>query len=242
MHITTVRPSPVISRMRSSTACDDSGSRPDVGSSNSSRSGSCSTDRAQRETGLHPGRVAADLLVERLGDAEPLGRRGCDRSPSPPRAVELGGVGEVVAARQPVVERGLGRHDAAPAAHRFAVDARGRARTRAPSRSCGLERARDHADGGRLARAVRPEQHGDRSCRRRRSRGRPARACRRSCAARGRGAPRCRADPKREGRPSPARWSRGPSSLIGTTPTRVQGRLGLWSRSRCQDSTFGSSH
>ena len=42
----TVRPSPVISRIISSTAWLDSGSRPDVGSSNSSRSGSWRIERA----------------------------------------------------------------------------------------------------------------------------------------------------------------------------------------------------
>ena len=45
--MTTVRPSSVISRIMSSTAWDDSGSRPEVGSSNKRRSGSCITERAR---------------------------------------------------------------------------------------------------------------------------------------------------------------------------------------------------
>lgn len=45
--MTTVRPSSVISRIISSTAWLDSGSRPEVGSSNSSRSGWCRIDRAR---------------------------------------------------------------------------------------------------------------------------------------------------------------------------------------------------
>ena len=45
--MTTVRPSAVISRIMSSTAWLDSGSRPEVGSSKSSSSGSCRTERAR---------------------------------------------------------------------------------------------------------------------------------------------------------------------------------------------------
>ena len=88
----------------------------------------------QRETRLHPGRVAADLLVECMRDAEPLGGRDDAVSTRP---VEVGGVREVVASRQAVVERGLRGDDTAPAPHLLSVDAPGRDRAHAPSRSAG---------------------------------------------------------------------------------------------------------
>ena len=60
------------------------------------------------------------MLVERLEDAEPIGRRLDRFDGVAAEAVELGGVLEVVPPRQPVVERRLGRHDAAAAAHLLA--------------------------------------------------------------------------------------------------------------------------
>ncbi len=70
--MTTVRPPVVISRISSSTAADDSGSRPEVGSSNSSSSGSCRTERASARRGLHARGVPADQGVESGSDAEAL--------------------------------------------------------------------------------------------------------------------------------------------------------------------------
>ena len=159
----TVRPSPVISRIISSTAWLDSGSRPDVGSSKRSRSGSCRIERAEREAGLHAGREAADVAVEGVLDAEAVGR-GPDAVGhllAPAEAVQLGRVGEVVEPGQAVVERRLRGHDAAAAPHLLAVHVG--VEPEDPHRSAvGLERPGDHADGGRLAGAVRSEQHGDR--------------------------------------------------------------------------------
>ena len=83
----TVLPPSAISSMRPSTARADSGSRPAVGSSSSRRSGSWSTARAERETGPHAGRVAADPLVERVGDARSargLGDARVDQVAAPP--------------------------------------------------------------------------------------------------------------------------------------------------------------
>ena len=96
----------------------------------------------QREPGLHPRRVAAGTLVERVVDAE--ARRGCADHPigrvAPAEAIELGRVGEVVVAGEQVVERGLGRHDTATAADVVAVDDQGRGRTPAPSPRAGRAR------------------------------------------------------------------------------------------------------
>ena len=76
--MTTVLPPSAMSSMRASTAWDDSGSRPDVGSSSSSSSGSCSTARARARTRLHAGRIAADAQVEGVDDPK-VRRAGLDR-------------------------------------------------------------------------------------------------------------------------------------------------------------------
>ena len=117
----------------------------------------------QREAGLHAGRVAADLVVEGGVDAEPaggLGDAGVDRRAAT-EAVELGRVAQVVEPGEAVVERGLGGHDAAAGADLVAVDGRDRARTPGRCPPSGVKAPGDRADGGRLAGAVRAEQHGD---------------------------------------------------------------------------------
>ena len=97
--MTTVRPSEVISRISSSTAWDDSGSRPEVGSSNSSSSGSCRTSG--------PGPVGSSCPSSSRRPAASRASAMPKRSAAAPmrashvagHAVELGGVGQVVAAR-----------------------------------------------------------------------------------------------------------------------------------------------
>jgi hypothetical protein len=75
---------------------------------------------------------------------------------------QRGGVGEVVGAGQAVVERGPGRHDTAAATDLDAlVVVVGIEPERAHRARVGVQRAGDQTHDGGLARAIRPEQHGD---------------------------------------------------------------------------------
>jgi hypothetical protein len=107
---------------------------------------------------LHAARVAADLAVRRLGEADALEQLG------PPRGA-LGG-GEpvqpalerhVLAPGEEVVERGLLQRGADAAAHLLAVAGDVEAGDRGGARGRRQER-REHEDRGRLAGAVRPEE------------------------------------------------------------------------------------
>ena len=114
----------------------------------------------QGQAGLHAGRVAADLLVEGVDDAEAAGGLADLVGGVAAQAVELGRVLHVVPAREAVVEGGLGRHDAAADADLLAVAGRVQPEG-ADVAGVGLERAGDDADRRGLAGAVRAEQHGD---------------------------------------------------------------------------------
>ena len=117
-------------------------------------------DRAgQGQPGLHAGRIAPDHLLQGGLDAEAGG--GLTQALLVvPQAVELGGVGQVVPAVQPVVEGRLGRDDAAATADVLALVA-GVDPERPDLTPVGVQRAGDHADGGGLARPVGPEQDRD---------------------------------------------------------------------------------
>ena len=121
----------------------------------------------QREPGAHAGGVAADLLVERVGDPEALrglGDPGVDQPRFHPE--QRGRVLEVVGARQPVVQRGAGGHDTAPAPHlgAFGLDL-GVEPERAHRAAVGMQRAGDQPHDRRLAGTVRAEQHRHRAAR-----------------------------------------------------------------------------
>ncbi len=131
VHMTTVRPSMVFSsRISSSTAWEDSGSSPEVGSRRTAAApgGAGSTGRA---------RVASSCRWSSRRRAAPARRRCRSGRPASPMAaavalqpVELGGVGQVVVTREAVVEGGLGRH------HSAAGGAPGGRRGRDPARRC----------------------------------------------------------------------------------------------------------
>ena len=118
---------------------------------------------SQCQTGLHPRRVAAHLLVEGTDDAEAIGGRGdaVEGELTPAEAVELGRVGEVVLPGEPVVEGRLGGHDAAPTADLLPVDG-GIESEHADLTRVWAQCAGDHPGTRRLAGTVRPEQDRDR--------------------------------------------------------------------------------
>ena len=124
VHITTVRPSAVISRMSSSTAWRRLGVEARRGLVEEQQVGLVEDRAGQGQAGLHAGGVAADLLVEGalMPKRAAAARDAVACRLAPAEAVELGGVGQVVLAGEPVVERRLGRHDAAAAADLLAVD------------------------------------------------------------------------------------------------------------------------
>ena len=103
----TVRPSSAISSMRPSTARGRLGIEAGGRLVEQQEIGLVEHGAGEREPGPHAGGVAADLLVERVEDAEPSGslgdaglaHRGIDLE-------EVGGVAEVVLAGEAVVERG----------------------------------------------------------------------------------------------------------------------------------------
>ena len=83
--MSTVLPSSAISSMRPSTVRADSGSRPGGRLVEQQQVGVVQHRARQREPGAHAGRVAADLLVEGVGDAEAA------RRPRAMRVVGLAG-------------------------------------------------------------------------------------------------------------------------------------------------------
>jgi hypothetical protein len=82
VHITTVRPSSVISRIRSSTAWLALGSRPDVGSSKSRRSGSWRIDRARARRVFMPVEKPPTRWSRASRCRTGRRRRGCGRRPT----------------------------------------------------------------------------------------------------------------------------------------------------------------
>jgi len=115
----------------------------------------------EREARPHPRRIAAHPLLERMCDAKALGsvRDPLVRAPAV-HLEERSRVLQVVVPGQTVVERGARGHHAAKAAHLGAVVvARWFEAERGHVSRIGAQRARHETHDGRLARAVRAEQH-----------------------------------------------------------------------------------
>ena len=161
----TVLPSSAISSMRPSTARADSGSRPAVGSSSSSRSGSWSTARASARRARMP--VEYPPTLRWRASAMPKRSAASAMRASTSRGStwnSAAAYSQVVGAGEPVVERGAGRHHAAAPAHLGALGVDlGVEPERAHRAAVGVQRAGHEPHDRRLAGAVRAEQHGDRA-------------------------------------------------------------------------------
>ena len=110
------------------------------------------------EPALHAARVAADLAVGRVGEADALEQLGAAADAlALGQAVQRGLEAQVLAPGQQRVERGLLERGADRLAHvgALADDVVARHARRARG---GRQQRGEHQDGGRLAGAVRPEE------------------------------------------------------------------------------------